>query len=458
MSNHDGRDLSGYHRATLNRNFREAVRGQVSALCEGHRQERGQRGTYGGGWLSWPHLSELISKELLASEVSDPWDGDEVRKVIYSGDRVLPSDLSTRQLFLQAVQKVMNACFDTAERACGRPVAGQRIRFVQEFLGDTPVPTPFRPFNFDPTSVGFFRIIDWNAGRRLDPIHNIGETAKVSKRQELLRHHQVEDWVDPARFRTYLDEERIQPGSPCPTLVGYDEDTRETGNEKLRLRVDRSEYYEHVAVRRYLRDHPDEYDAVVARIGHGDQEGGLSSVVRSAPNSNIVVNVTVQSRNGLVMMLRRPVGARVWPRFYQAGAHETMNWSEPGRLVENCYELATRALREEVNLTSPSDYYDNIVFSWFGFYAVEASAYFFAHVKTALEEDELVRRATAAEAAFEIEDVDWYTLDRPTISKILETWSNGPWNPQPDGDDRHYLPHTTMSMTQLWRVTRQHML
>ena len=197
---------------------------------------------------------------------------------------------------------------------------------------------------------------------------------------------------------------------------------------------------------------------MVSRIRNADLEGGLSRVIRSAPNSNIVINVTVQSRNDRVMMLRRPVGARVWSAFYQAGAHETMNWSEPGRPIENCYELATRALREEINLPRSEGLLHNIVFSWFGFYAAEVSAYFFAHVKTRLEEDELVERVAEAEGAFEVEDIDWYSLDHPTISNVLATWIDGPWRPQHDELGREYLPHTTISLTQLWRVTRQHML
>ena len=313
-------------------------------------------------------------------------------------------------------------------------------------------------FGFDPSSVGFFRIIDWNASRWLDPDHNIGEVRKVDKREELRLHGQKEDWVDPVGFRAYVEEERQQTGSPCPTLVGYDEDTREPGNDTLQLRVAQSWYFEHVAARRYLRDHPHEYEAVVSRIRNADEEGGLSRMIRSAPNSNIVINVTVQSRNDRVMMLRRPLGARTWSGFYQAGAHETMNWSESGRPVENCYELATRALREEINLRDPKDYYDNIVFSWFGFYAAEVSGYFFAHVKTRLEEDELVQQAMLAPSAFEIDDVDWYELDRPTISRVLETWRDGPWHAKRDEQERQYIPHTVMSLTQLWRISEQGML
>ncbi|MFF1371962.1 hypothetical protein, partial [Streptomyces virginiae] len=204
----------------------------------------------------------MISERLRDGDTSRWFDQEEVRQIIQTGDRALPKDPHNRQGFLEAVQSVMNACIDDAEEVRGGPLPGKRCRYL-EFLGTPKTPTPFRPFNFDPTSVGFFRIIDWNAGRRLDPDHNIGEVAKVDKRQELMRHGQEEDWVVPNQFRAYLEEERAQPGSPCPTLVGYDQDTRETGNDTLRLRVSMSMYYEHVAARRYLRDHPEAYEAVV---------------------------------------------------------------------------------------------------------------------------------------------------------------------------------------------------
>ncbi|WP_217240010.1 hypothetical protein, partial [Streptomyces sp. AC555_RSS877] len=124
----------------------------------------------------------------------------------------------------------------------------------------------------------------------------------------------------------------------------------------------------------------------------------------------------------------------------------------------NCHELAVRALREELGLTNPKDYYNNIVFSWFGFYVPDASTYFFAHVKTRLEEDELVQSAASAESAFEIESVDWYDLDRPTVTKVLGTWQNGPWTAGKDDRGRQYLPHATVSLTQLWSATQQGLL
>jgi hypothetical protein len=158
------------------------------------------------------------------------------------------------------------------------------------------------------------------------------------------------------------------------------------------------------------------------------------------------------------MMIRRPQNSRVWPLFYQAGVHETMNWSEPGRPIENCYELAVRALAEEAHLTEPALYGNNIVFSWFGLYAVEVSGYFFAHVKTRLEEGELVERAQEAHSAYEIEDISWYNLDRATVASVLSTWRNGPWSSTEDEQGCKYLPHATMSLTQLYRISRQGML
>ena len=44
------------------------------------------------------------------------------------------------------------------------------------------------------------------------------------------------------------------------------------------------------------------------------------------------------------------------------------------------------------------------------------------------------------------------------ISRVLATWSDGPWRSKHDELGRQYLPHATMSLTQLWRVGRQRML
>jgi len=59
---------------------------------------------------------------------------------------------------------------------------------------------------------------------------------------------------------------------------------------------------------------------------------------------------------------------------------------------------------------------------------------------------------------FEADDVDWYELDRPTVSKVLATWNDGPWRPKRDEQGRRYVPHTTMSLSQLWRIHKQGML
>ena len=298
----------------------------------------------------------------------------------------------------------------------------------------------------DFTKLGLFPIHSWDAPFHLDGTHVTVE--QITGEEQTLRKIQGNGWVDPDGLRAYLDEERERPGSPCPALVDY-----EVHQNHVRLRVTMSEYYEHVAIRRYLRDHPEEYQAVADRIGKHDPESDLRSMIRSAPNSNIVINVTVQSRNGLVMMLRRSVGARVWPHFYQAGAHETMNWNATGHPFENAHELAVRALREEVNL-APDDYYNNIKFSWFGFYAPDASTYLFAHVRSRLEEDELVQRAIEAESSFEIDNLDWCPLEEATVRNVINTWQDGPWTAGTDDAGRKYLPHTVMSFVQLWRVTR----
>lgn len=443
----------------LNHQFRTAVREDRETVSDGQVRVNGVHGSFAGGYLSWSHLAELIGEELRRSDLNDPtpakwWQLDSIDNVIRTGDRVLPSDLHDRQIFLSAVQRVLNRCFDIRSDArvasTGRRLPREPHRYLSEFLGAPPKDLPFQPFGFDAFEIGFYRITDWNGARSLDRMH-VGPVA--------LRGKPEQNWIESSLLDEYVLDEESNQGSPCPTLVDYEEDTRESANQTLNLYVDENMYYKHVAVRRCLRDHPEIYDAVIHRLDFEADAANLRSLIRYAPSSNIVINVTVQSRDGKVLMMRRQGGARVWKRFFQAGPHETMNWLNPGEIhPENCFDLAARALAEEAGLVDPQEYNNNIVFSWFGIYMPEASAYFFAHVKTRLETDELTRRVLGAHAAWEVDDVQWYELDRGTIESVLDTWRNGAWSAGRDANGRQYLPHTTVSLTQLWRVTRQGML
>ena len=127
-------------RVILNADFRRAIAAEVAALCEGHaptrrRSTRGeplpQFGLYSGGSSVWPHLAELISNELQDADSSRWLDTEEVQKIIYKGDRALPPERNDRQVFLQVVQRVMNACFDSeqATRAIAESVSGMLTVF-----------------------------------------------------------------------------------------------------------------------------------------------------------------------------------------------------------------------------------------------------------------------------------------------------------------------------------------
>ncbi|MFD5522347.1 hypothetical protein [Streptomyces sp. NPDC127066] len=98
-----------------------------------------------------------------------------------------------------------------------------------------------------------------------------------------------------------------------------------------------------------MRADPQAYTDAVSRIRSDDYVDGrtedLVDVIRCSPPSNIVINVTVQNRNGRVTVIRRPIGARVGKApFHQVGAHETTNWRGPQESVENWFDLARRAL------------------------------------------------------------------------------------------------------------------
>ncbi|MEU4475070.1 NUDIX hydrolase [Micromonospora sp. NPDC023888] len=437
-----GRDARGQ----LNTAFRAAIAEDWKRLNHGQEKRRpGRFVPYDGGWLTWSQLAELISQELTVIDPENLWDGTAIDELLHRDNRRLPQDTIERQNLLEGVQRVLNRCFDTAAPSRRRAVLGQPHDYVAEFLGGPPLPPRYRDFDFDPASVGFFRISNWNKAHFLD---------RARARDVQTFHHtgSGQDWVDQALLDRYLDEESADNrGSSCTSLVGYEEDTREAQSQNFVLKVAYSEYYQHVAIRRLLRDHPAAYDLVSTRI----RREGLRQMISRSPRSNIAMNVTITARSGRVLLIRRPDGARVWPGFFQVGPHETMNWPSAGGPQETCFDLGVRALWEEAGL-GPDDY-EGLVISWFGFYAVEASGYFFAHVRSRLGESEITERIRRAESAFETEDVEWVDVNRSFIQDVLRGWAAGPWRPRETAGGHFFLPHSTVSLLELYRVRRERM-
>ena len=433
----------------LDQAFRAAVALDRSALNQdAPARTRNASGPY-AGYLSWSHLSKLLAARAQDLGLNAFWDAGTVEKAL-RGEKGLPSNLQERQVFFEATQHVMNECFDIAQETFHRAPGPQHSYL--KFLGAEPKAPTFFEFDFNPVDIGFINIIDWNESRQLDRHNNVGTTEIETQREE-------QDWVPDELLEPLLQEElNSDPGSPCPTLVGFIRDTREAQGQQLILKVAQSHYYRHVAIRTCLRRNPDLYAHIMQRISRSDGEGGLSSLIARSPDSNIVINVTVQSREGELLLIKRPVGARLWAETYQVGAHETMNWPNAGANVETCYELAERALAEEIGIKRSEEYYHKIVFSWFGYYLREASTYFFAHVRTRLTRQQILDRIDLAPSRWEIGDTDWMWPVREEITPILDTWRNGPYEFGEDPLRRVWLPHSMLSLGQLHRVMRQGML
>lgn len=377
-------------------------------------------------------------------------------------DRSLPWKKSERQAFVKALQETMNYCFDKANEARGLHL-GPPANYY-EYLGYTYEPVRYHELDFTPGQIGFFRIVDWNRRRFLDEHRNVegGELHSTGYSRPVEESHAPvqQDWVDNSILQPYIDAESSKPGGACPSLAGYIEDTRERDNDKLRLFVRESKYYRNVAIRRCLIDNPDVYDTIKRRVTDGGPHGGLSRVVSSAPLSNIAINVTVLSRAGNLMVIKRPENTRTYSNSFQLGPHETMNWiNGSADDFETCFKLARRALREEVGIYDPSGYMNQIVFSWFGYYLPEAQGYFFAHVQTVYTEDQLTAMVRDSEGRLEADGVLWIEPSENFAKEVLSCWSNGPFDPVPSADKKRiYLPHATISIMQLLRVMRERTL
>ena len=82
----------------------------------------------------------------------------------------------------------MRDCFRKA-KGVGRSVRDPHDYL--SYLGAEPVSLSFAEIDFDPRSIGFFPITQWNANRRLDEDLNVGIVQEVLHKPE-------QDWVDPA--------------------------------------------------------------------------------------------------------------------------------------------------------------------------------------------------------------------------------------------------------------------
>lgn len=301
-------------------------------------------------------------------------------------------------------------------------------------------------FDFNVETLGFFRITVWNQIHQLRP-ENIGATRVVARDWD-------QDWIeDRDLYSRTLIAEGEKGGSDCPSLVSWMLDDWESPEStKLRLTVTRSHYSRYAAMREISRQNPSMWKVVASRI----EQQGTAELVRTAPLSNIACNVTVVSADNFVLLMKRSSGARVWPRYWQAGPHETMNWptfaasGNRGGVHENCLELAERALQEEVGL-GPRDYH-RVIFSWFGMYIPEATAYFFGHVRTHLTRGEIVAKLRESHSSFETEEVDWLPLRKSSIEAVLDTWRRGSVVENVDPFGKKYMPFVVMSLTELWRV------
>ena len=218
-------------------------------------------------------------------------------------------------------------------------------------------------------------------------------------------------------------------------------------------------YSDYVAVRNYFSEpeHLAELDAVCARI----RQHGIEDVALGAPLSNIVINVSVLDADGDVLILQRSDTVKTYARAWQVGAHETMNWSteyragDPEDVPETCFGMARRALREEIGL-EPDHYNSKIVFSWFGLYVKDASFYFFAHTKSRLAKAEIEYRVRRhASHSWETRAISWIPFRQKALREVVESWAGVSGIAPVSQVDRHgrtWLPHSPISVVQLWRA------
>ncbi|WP_220386351.1 hypothetical protein [Frankia sp. ArI3] len=337
---------------TLHKQLKDAVDGDRRALCAGLGRVHHRRGAfspYEGGYLTREHLADLVQRKILESaswNSVETWTAEDIFAWLnpLKRDKRLPDRIQDRQLFLESLYRVMADCFQSA----GERMSGRRPAEYLNYLGAEPLYIDLPELDFNPADVGFYEITRWNANRVLDEHDNVGEVRRLRRT--------AQNWVPDEMIERYQEMvlgESGGKGSQCSSLVGFDLDTREDQGSQLIITVTGGWYYQNVVIRDIMRDHRDIYDTLASRITNADGgslHGGLAAVIAGAPNSNIALNITVSSRSGKVLLIKRTAGVRTWQEYFQVGPHETMNFRPTETKQENCFVLARRALSEELQI------------------------------------------------------------------------------------------------------------
>jgi len=246
-------------------------------------------------------------------------------------------------------------------------------------------------------------------------------------------------------------------GAPTAYLVGFSPDNPETRSDVLARRpfqwtVAQGNYAEFLATSAYLAGSGKPDQNVLANRLRAD----WNATFAMSPPTIIACNISLVSADNKVLVLERSQSEATSRSLWTVGPHETMNWRDPANfrlgeeLQETAFTLGHRTIKEEVGLEP--DEYGRILFSWFGIWLRDASAYLLGHVRSRLVADEISVRIPRAQASYEIamagDQHEWvpYELDNFKDIALAAQTSRS------DSKGRRRLELSSLSLRGLWTM------
>lgn len=275
---------------------------------------------------------------------------------------------------------------------------------------------------------GFHQLMVWSPARPLDP----------------RRHHSVIAVQDASRIplvlhgldATLVDTQAIASGV-AGSVVGYRVDHGEAGpaSQEFVIEVSEAPYASGMAFQRVLSD-----DDTWRRVLELVRDQGPDALA-SLPANTFFINLSLTSREGRTLALRRASGAVATAKgLWTLGSSETMAAlpTQPGAAPEDLFALARRAANEEFGLYAYE--LGPIWFTWLGIGQFHG-LFCVAHTTTHLTEVEVIERIGTSYAGFEADAARWLPLDGPELAALGR------------GENLHgWLPLTRIAARDLRRI------
>ena len=293
--------------------------------------------------------------------------------------------------------------------------------------------------------------IEFDVSDQILSPNDVGETRTTARPRS--------SWLtNPEAWQREFENALVVHGVGAPTayLVGLTLDNPETRSiESARRRfqwtVARGNYAEFLATLRYLTG-PGKSDQGVLK---DSLRNGWEKTFAMSPPTIIACNVSLVSADNMVLILERSQATATSRGLWSVGPHETMNWRDPAALrpgdeggPESAFTLGHRTIREELGLFQHQ--YGPILYSWFGIWLRDASAYLIGHVRSRLLAAEISAQLSKAQSSYEISMAGdahaWIPYEFDKFKEIIVAAEAS----QADTDGRRWLEISALSLRGLW--------